>query len=69
MKMMSPVLAPPAVGCCLMLRVLFQGDCDWPLPFTPAFGLTYQTRLARFSVAVPLAVVGVAVPPVLLEIV
>src|ERR1700694_4135916 len=67
--MMSPVFAPPIVGCCLMLAVLFHGDCDWPIRLEPAFGLTYQTRPERFSVTVPLAVVAVGVPPVLLEIV
>src|SRR5437016_1621598 len=31
-----------------------NGDCDWPLPFDPLF-FTYQTRLERLSVPVPVA--------------
>ena len=43
-------------------------DCDWPLPAAPLF-LTYQTRPPRFRVTEPMAVAGVAVAPVLLEMV
>src|SRR5213592_1940470 len=49
-------------AACAAASVL-KGDCDWPLPAAPLF-FTYQTRFARFSVTVPVACVGVPVPPV-----
>src|SRR5215470_18000006 len=60
--MVSPVCAPPAVGCCLMLPVVFHGDCDWPLPLDPAFGSTYQTALEMLKVMVAVRDTLCAVP-------
>ena len=62
--MMSPV-ADAAWAAASALN----GDCDWPLPPPAALFFTYQTRLARLSVTVPFALVGVGVPPLLLLIV
>src|SRR5581483_1426393 len=66
--MMSPLASGVTRAPFVKLDSELKGDCDWPLPFAPLF-FTYQTRPERFSVTVPVAVVGVPVVPVSLEIV
>src|SRR5262245_57336682 len=49
------------------LASVLKGDCDCPLPLDPLF-LTYQTRLLRLRVAVPVVIDGPEDPaPVLLK--